>query len=119
MSTYAPDANHQALLTPTANALNEALQTLQALHIELINESMNHAGYFDGKESHFKLTIVSEAFNGKRLVARHQVVYQLVSALLTSQGGNVHALAIHAYTPDEWQGQSPDSPNCAGQNASQ
>ena len=105
-------------ITPTADALNIKLQDLQPQHIELMNESMAHAGYFEGKESHFKLTIVSDTFEGKRLVARHQMVYQLVDALLTSQGGNVHALAIHAYTPDEWQAQmqSPDSPLCAGQN---
>ena len=104
--------------TPTANALNNELQALQAQHIELVNESMNHAGYFDGKESHFKLTIVSDAFEGKRLVARHQLVYNLANPLLTSQGGQIHALAIHAYTPTEWQGQSPDSPLCAGRNKS-
>lgn len=102
--------------TPTANALNSELQALEPQHIELVNESMNHAGYFDGKESHFKLTIVSKVFEGKRLVARHQLVYGLINSLLTSQGGQVHALAIHAYTPVEWQGQSPDSPLCAGQN---
>jgi len=105
--------------TPTAVALKEALQALQPQHLTLVNESMNHAGYFEGKESHFKLTIVSDDFINKRLVARHQLIYELVTALLTSQGGNVHALAIHAYTPQEWQeqGQSPDSPLCAGQNA--
>ena len=102
--------------TPTADALNNELQALQAQHIELVNESMNHAGYFDGKESHFKLTIVSDAFEGKRLVARHQLVYALANSLLTSQGGQIHALAIHAYTPTEWRGQSPESPLCAGQN---
>ena len=102
--------------TPTAAALDAELQALQPQYLELINESMNHAGYFEGKESHFKLTVVSEAFEGKRLVARHRLVYGLVNALLTSQGGHVHALAIHAYTPTEWQGQSPNSPLCAGQN---
>lgn len=104
--------------TPTAAALTEALQSLQPTHLTLINESMNHGGYVEGKESHFKLTIVSDTFIGKRLVGRHQLIYELVTALLTSQGGNVHALAIHAYTPDEWQeqGQSPNSPLCAGQN---
>lgn len=102
--------------SPTNDALSDELQVLQPQHFELINESMNHAGYFEGKESHFKLTIVSEAFEGKRSVARHQLIYGLVAPLLTSQGGQVHALAIHAYTPTEWQGQSPDSPLCAGQN---
>ena len=104
----------------TATTLEKILQDLQPTYLELINESMNHAGYFAGKESHFKLTIASDAFTGKRLVARHQLVYDLVSAQLTSQGGSVHALAIHAYIPQEWQqqSQSPDSPNCAGQNLS-
>lgn len=101
---------------PNATALKNALQNLHPTHIELVNESMAHTGYFEGKESHFKLTIVSTEFVNKRLVARHQLVYGLVAPLLTANGGTVHALAIHAYTPDEWQGQSPDSPNCAGQN---
>lgn len=104
--------------SPIATALQACLQTLQPEYIELVNESMNHAGYFEGKESHFKLTIASTAFIDKRLVGRHQLVYELVSELLTSQGGSVHALAIHAYTPTEWQAhaQSPDSPLCAGKN---
>lgn len=103
---------------PTAIALKQKLQELQPDYLELINESMNHAGYFEGKESHFKLTITSEAFESKRLVTRHQLVYDVVADLLTSKGGSIHALAIHAYTPDEWQQQtqSPESPQCAGQN---
>ena len=102
--------------TPTADALTHQLQELQPQHLELVNESMNHAGYFDGKESHFKLIIVSESFEGKRLVARHQLIYDRANSLLTSQGGQIHALAIHAYTPAEWQGQNPESPLCAGKN---
>jgi BolA protein len=117
MSTTAPATNNSAP-TPTATALEQALQDLQPQNLILINESAGHSGYFEGKESHFKLTIVSDDFTVKRLVGRHQLVYQLVDKLLTSQGGNIHALAIHAYTPDEWQvqGGSPDSPSCAGQN---
>ncbi|MEZ7503143.1 BolA family protein [Psychrobacter sp. Arc29] len=102
--------------TPIKDALHNELQALEPQYMELINESMAHSGYFEGKESHFKLTIVSNVFENKRLVGRHQLIYGLVNPLLTSQGGQVHALAIHAYTPTEWQGQSPDSPLCAGQN---
>lgn len=102
--------------SPIADALTQKMQVLQPQHLDLINESMSHAGYFEGKESHFKLTIVSDDFAQKRPVARHQMVYAIASELLTSQGGTVHALAIHAYTPEEWQGDSPDSPNCTGQN---
>lgn len=103
----------------------QLIEQLQALHptfLDLQNESMNHAGYFEGKESHFKLTIVSDDFANKRAVARHQLVYGAVNSLLVNGGGTVHALAIHAYTPDEWQtqlaeqGNSPASPNCAGES---
>ena len=106
------------LATPIADAITERLQSLQPTVYQLENESMRHAGYFEGKETHFKLTIVSEAFAGKRLVQRHQLVYGLVNELLAQGGGQIHAFAIHAYTPDEWQttGQSPASPNCAGKN---
>ena len=34
--------------TPTADALHAKLQALDPQHIELINESMAHAGYFEG-----------------------------------------------------------------------
>lgn len=103
----------------THNAIIDSLAPLNPAHIDLVNESMNHSGYFDGKESHFKLTIVSSEFDGKRLVARHQKIYALVDALMTSQGGSVHALAIHAYTPEEWDKLNesaqtiPASPLCA------
>ena len=102
--------------TPTADAIINNLQSLNPTHITLDNESHMHAGYYEGKESHFKLVIVSNAFDGKRLVARHQLVYALTNPLMMANGGTIHALAIHAYTPDEWSGQAPDSPNCAGQN---
>lgn len=106
------------LVTPIADAVTERLQALQPSIYQLENESMRHAGYFDGKETHFKLTIVSDAFAGKRLVQRHQLVYGLVNDLLAQGGGQIHAFSIHAYTPAEWQavGQAPASPNCAGQN---
>lgn len=103
-------------LTPIANEVNQRLQKLPNIYQELVNESMNHAGYFEGKETHFKLTLVSDEFIGKRLVQRHQMIYGLLHDLLAQGGGQIHALAIHAYTPDEWQGQSPNSPQCAGQN---
>lgn len=102
--------------TPTADNIIDKLQTIAPTHLALVNESMDHAGYFEGKESHFKLTVVSDVFEGKRMVSRHQQVYQLLNELLTAQGGTIHALAIHAYTPTEWEAkeQVPASPNCAG-----
>ena len=106
------------MTTPVYHALLEQLASLNPQHIELNNESHMHSGYFEGKESHFKLTSVSDVFAGLRLVSRHQAVYAAVANLLTSGGGMVHALAIHAYTPDEWQSvaSSPDSPLCASKH---
>lgn len=82
-------------------------------HLEVINESDRH-NVPPGSESHFKVVLVSEAFDAVGLLDRHR----LVNGLLTEElGGGVHALAIHAYTPDEWQartGGAPMSPPCLG-----
>ena len=42
--------------------LIERLNTLNPTHLEVINESSGHGGYFPGKESHFKVVVVSEDF---------------------------------------------------------
>ena len=91
--------------------LIERLQALSPSHLEVINESHGHGGYFPGKESHFKVVLVSAAFTGLRLVQRHQKVYAAVGDLMSA--GKIHALAIHAYTDSEWSGVAPASPACA------
>ena len=91
--------------------LIERLQQLSPSHLEVVNESSGHGGYFPGKESHFKVIVVSESFEGLRLVQRHQKIYAVAGDLLSP--GKIHALAIHAFLPTEWQGQDTSSPNCA------
>lgn len=91
--------------------LIERLQQLSPEHLFIVNESAGHGGYFPGKESHFKVSIVSDVFTGLRLVQRHQKVYAVAGDLLSP--GKIHALAIHAYLPTEWTGVAPDSPDCA------
>lgn len=91
--------------------LRERLTQLQPSYLEVVNESSGHGGYYPGKESHFKVVIVSDAFQGLRLVQRHQKVYAAVGDLLGP--GKIHALAIHAFVADEWQGQDTSSPECA------
>lgn len=101
----------------TAERIERKVRELfQPLHFELHNESHMHAG--PATESHFKLVLVSEAFGGKNRVRRHQAVYAALQDELQSSGrGTVHALALHLYTPVEWQGRAvPDSPLCAGKN---
>lgn len=75
------------------------------------NESHNHSVPANS-ETHFKVTMVSEAFVGVRKVARHQKVYQVLQDELA---GPVHALAMHLYDANEWQkADVPESPNCLG-----
>ncbi|MAF16917.1 MAG: transcriptional regulator [Marinomonas sp.] len=95
---------------------NEISETIQRAfnvhHIELENESYKH-NVPEGSESHFKLTLVSNVFVGKRAVQRHQLVY----GALTDQMKKIHALALHLYTDEEWEArryESPQSPNCMG-----
>jgi BolA protein len=91
--------------------LEQLLQSLAPQYLEILNESADHGGYYPGKESHFKLTIVSDAFSGLRAVQRHQKIYAVLTDLLLPS--KIHALAIHAYLPTEWQGLRPNSPECA------
>lgn len=90
---------------------------VQPEHVELVNESHMHAG--PATDSHFKLVVVSRAFESLGRVRRHQLLYQALQDELqaSGKGGPVHALALHLYAPAEWQGSTvPASPTCAGQH---
>lgn len=91
--------------------LIQRLQDLSSTYLEVVNESSGHGGYFPGKESHFKVIVVSDQFEGLRLVQRHQKIYAAAGDLLAPS--RIHALAIHAFVPSEWQGQATPSPECA------
>ncbi len=47
----------------------------------------------------YEATIISESFKGLNTLKRHQTVYAAVDSAITS--GELHALTIHAKTPDE------------------
>jgi BolA protein len=88
-------------------------QTFTPLHIEVENESHMH-NVPEGSESHFRVVLVSPQFEGKPLVQRHRAVN---SALSEELKGQVHALALHTMTPEEWfakGGSVPESPPCLG-----
>lgn len=81
-------------------------------HLEVINESSNH-NVPPGSESHFKVILVADEFDGMKLVQRHRRINQILADELSNQ---VHALAIHSYTEPEWRarsGNAPISPPCA------
>lgn len=88
-------------------AINE---NFKITFFELMNESHMHSG--PAPESHFKMTLVSDDFNGVSKVKRHQSVYRVLSELMPQ----FHALALHTYSPEEWAERVtvPASPKCAG-----
>lgn len=83
------------------------------LHLEVDNESQMH-NVPPGSESHFRVVLVSAHFEGRPLVQRHRAVNAVLEAELT---GQIHALALHTMTPEEWfakGGAAPESPPCLG-----
>ena len=74
--------------------------------LEIVDESHLHAGHAgnpggDG-ESHFKVTIVADGFEGQNRVARQRAVYDVLRDELA---GPVHALSVTARSPDEAPGE--------------
>lgn len=92
------------------DSIEQALRSaLQPQHLQVLDESHMHSR---GQETHYKAVIVSEQFGGLNAVKRHQKAYAAMGDLMQQ----VHALALHTYTPEEWaeQGVAPASPVCAG-----
>ena len=54
----------------------------------------------EGDGHHFEAVIVSSAFEGKRPIARHQIVY---GALGDRMKAEIHALSMKTLTPAEWR----------------
>lgn len=72
----------------------------QVLDIE--DESARHAGHAGAAAGtgHFRVLIVSESFRGNDLLARQRSVYAALGNAMTSR---LHALALRALTPEEWE----------------
>ncbi|KAI9339636.1 bola protein [Obelidium mucronatum] len=90
---------------PLYDAIQEKLTVaLAPSSLEIIDNSHLHAGHaamkgLNAKETHFEVRIVSEQFQGKPLVARHQLIYKLLDVELKEKG--LHALQIVAKTNQE------------------
>lgn len=84
-----------------ANVIAARLGSLAPVHLELEDESAAHAGHAGaaGGAGHFSLVVVSDAFSGAGRLARHRAVLDRLADLIPHP---VHALAIRAYTPDEY-----------------
>ena len=76
-------------------------EALQPTRLDIIDDSHRHAGHAGADplgETHFNITIVSAAFDGKSRVARQRLVYDVVAQELKER---VHALSLKTLTPAE------------------
>jgi BolA protein len=84
-----------------ADRIRNNLAVLQPVVLELVDQSeahRGHAGWRDGGETHFDLTVVSAAFAGKSRVQRQRLV---LGALKEEFEAGLHALSIQARAPGE------------------
>jgi BolA protein len=78
--------------------LTEAFRPESLRVVDESHQHQGHAGHRPGGETHFRVYIVAQAFAGKSRLERHRLIN---GALAAELAGGVHALAIHATTPDE------------------
>jgi BolA protein len=75
-----------------------------ALHpstLEIVDESHRHKGHAGARpngESHFRVEIVSESFEGKTRLERQRMVY---AALSEEMSHDIHALSLATRAPSE------------------
>jgi BolA protein len=80
---------------------NKLRETFSPESLDVIDESHlheGHSGHRPGGETHFRIYIVSPAFEGKSRIERHRMIN---AALAAELAGPVHALAIKAQAPAE------------------
>jgi BolA protein len=83
-----------------ADTLKQRLAPLEPLVLELHDDSAEHVGHPGARGGgHFSVLVVSKAFSGLPRLARHRAVLERVGDLIPQP---VHALAIHAYAPEEF-----------------
>jgi BolA protein len=86
--------------SPLVAEIRAALvRELAPTSIEIFDDSSRHAGHAGAREGgHFRVTLVSSAFQGRPQLERHRLVYAAVAPLM---GRGIHALNIVARTPQE------------------
>ena len=94
---------HRDPPSPRAHWLETTLRDAFApLHLRIEDESARHAGHAGaaGGGGHYRVLIVSAAFHGQSHLARQRAVF---AALGDAMRTSIHALAVRALTPEEWE----------------
>jgi BolA family transcriptional regulator, general stress-responsive regulator len=93
-----------AIMSTRDAIINKLREAFLPESLDVTDESHlheGHAGHRPGGETHFRVNIVSPAFEGKSRIERHRMVNATLAAELK---GSVHALAIKAQAPGETAG---------------
>ena len=77
--------------------LTEAFSPSRLLVKDQSHLHAGHAGAQDGR-GHYDVTIVADAFAGKRPLERHRMIFDALGTLMET---DIHALRIHASAPEE------------------
>ena len=72
---------------------------IEIAEVDIIDESYKHVNHKkDTKGGHFKLRVVSNAFNTLSVIERHRLVYKILDSMMKVE---IHALSIKALTIEE------------------
>ncbi|MBE9610345.1 BolA family protein [Chitinilyticum piscinae] len=83
-----------------ADEIRQRLAPLTPEALDIEDDSAAHAGHAGNSGGgHFNLVIVSNAFEGRKLLERHRMVKDLLKELMPHR---IHALSIRALTPTEF-----------------
>ena len=77
------------------------VEALAAERVDVVDESHLHHGHAGARPNggtHFRLTVVAQAFAGRSRVERQRLVHDILAAELRSR---VHALSLTTLAPDE------------------
>ena len=76
------------------------INKIDIFKIDLVDESYKHIGHNkDTNGGHFKLLVVSDAFQKMKLLDRHKLIYGILDEMMKVK---IHALSIRALTKQEY-----------------
>ena len=85
----------------TIDRMKDRLARMKPISVDIFDDSASHAGHAGVQETgggHYELSIVSKAFSGKTTLQRHRMIYECLADL---KPGEIHALSISAFAPEE------------------
>ena len=80
---------------------NKIKNYIDIIEIEIIDESENHVNHSSNSGGgHYRALIISNDFENKTLVERHQMIYKALGKLMTNE---IHAFSMKTMTENEFK----------------